>query len=144
MPKADKLFTRPEKFVAHLRSLRAERGDGKKQAVRRSLTPRQRQTVLAKTGRRCHICGGKIKGKRWSADHVFAHCQGGPHVVDNYLPAHDLCNSYRWFYGSEEFQWIMKLGVWMRTQIDRKRPHAMSLATQFIKYEQRRAARSST
>jgi 5-methylcytosine-specific restriction endonuclease McrA len=140
--KADKLFSTPQGFSLHLKALRAERKKGKRQAVMRSLTQLQRKVILAKTRGRCHVCGGKIRGERWSADHVFAHCQGGPHLVDNYLPAHDLCNNYRWFYGAEEFQWILKLGVWMRTRIEHQRPLAMSVIAQFIKYEKSRARRS--
>ena len=108
MPQAIRLFESPEQFADHLRALRAKRRERKITVratgiKRRSLRPSQRGAVLAKTGSRCHICGGKIKGKEWSADHVFAHSQGGQHVLDNYLPAHNLCNTYRWFYGAEEF-----------------------------------------
>jgi len=44
---------------------------------------------------------------------------GGENRADNYLTAHSVCNNYRWFYGPEEFQWILKLGVFMKTQIDK-------------------------
>lgn len=72
----------------------------------------------AKTGGPCHICGGLIDG-RWQADHVLAYSGGGGHAADNYLPAHELCSIYRWDYLAEEFQEILKLGVWARTQIER-------------------------
>jgi hypothetical protein len=45
---------------------------------------------------------------------------GGAHSVDNFLPAHALCNNYRWDYSAEEFQYILKLGVWIRTQIEQE------------------------
>jgi hypothetical protein len=33
------------------------------------------------------------------------------------LPAHSTCNNYRWDYLPEEFQYILKLGVWASTQM---------------------------
>ena len=40
--------------------------------IRGHLTQSDRDEILRKTGGRCHICGGKIKGN-WQADHVLAH-----------------------------------------------------------------------
>src|SRR5687767_10382179 len=99
------------RFAARLKSLRERR---KKDQLagstgRQTLTPEQRTLILSKTGNRCHICGGKIKkGENWQADHVLAHAHGGKNSVENYLAAHSICNNYRWHYGSEEFQWILK------------------------------------
>jgi 5-methylcytosine-specific restriction endonuclease McrA len=87
---------------------------------RKRLTPKQRERVLAKTRSRCHICGGKV-GTMWQADHVLAHSHGGDHAEENYLVAHALCNNYRWHYLPEEFQYIMKLGVWAKYQVEKKR-----------------------
>jgi 5-methylcytosine-specific restriction endonuclease McrA len=111
-------------------------------ARRRLLLPRERAVVLQKSGGRCHVCGGLIEGAAWQADHVFAHSAGGAHSLDNYLPAHTLCNNYRWFYGTEEFQWILKLGVWLRTQIDKRTPLGLLAGAAFVAYDRRRAARS--
>jgi len=61
--------------------------------------------VFKKTSGRCHICGGSIDGK-WQADHVFSHSVGGAHTANNYLPAHALCNNYRWDHSADEFQAI--------------------------------------
>jgi hypothetical protein len=52
------------------------------------------------------------------ADHVLSHAAGGPHKLPNYLAAHNLCNGKRWFYSPEEFQWILRIGVWARKQIE--------------------------
>jgi len=146
---ATSLFQDAEKFSTHLRALRMERLTRKTEVrvqgvKRRSLTPVQRRVVLAKTGGRCHICGGPICGK-WAADHVFPRAQGGEHAVGNYLPAHAICNGSRWFYGTEEFQWILKLGVWLRTQIEEKNDGlALILAQRFIEHEVRRNARQKS
>jgi len=110
----------PPDLRVHLIDLRSKRRQGKRDSVRRpriSLTAAERLQVLAKTSGRCHICGGKVEDERWQADHVIAHSAGGTHEVDNYLPAHSTCNNYRWDYLPEEFQYILKLGVWASTQM---------------------------
>src|ERR1700712_4814790 len=112
----------PEDLIVLLRTLRAGKVAQKQIARRRqALTLAERQQVQAKTASRCHICGGRIED-RWQADHVLAHSGGGGSEVDNYLAAHTLCNNYRWDYLPEEFQAILKIGVWARTQIERSIP----------------------
>ncbi len=143
-------FKNVAEFVAELarlqgqrEALKAERAgeNGGGRVARRSLSPADRAKVLAKTGHRCHICGGEIGSERWQADHVLAHSAGGRHEVDNYLPACATCNNYRWDYGSEEFQWILKLGVWLRTRIQTQTPLGKVAAAEFLKSESRRVAR---
>jgi 5-methylcytosine-specific restriction endonuclease McrA len=96
---------------------------------------------LNKTGKRCHICGGKIKkNEKWQADHVFPHIHGGKHSHENYLPSHSLCNRGRWHYSAEEFQWIIKLGAWTRTLIENNQLD-VTLIEKFIKKEQRKISR---
>ncbi len=134
----------PPDLRDYLISLRRQRREGKRSSTRKprsSLTAEERRRVLAKTSRRCHICGGTIEGDAWQADHVMAHSAGGIHQVDNYLPAHSLCNNYRWDYVPEEFQYILKLGVWVRTQIERGTPIGNSAASAFATYEARRFKR---
>ena len=107
---------------------------------RQRLTTEQRIEILAKTGSRCHICGGKIDGD-WEADHVLSRSKGGEHTFANYLPAHTLCNNYRWDYMSEEFQEILKLGVWARTQAQNNTKIGRDIAEGFVKYETNRIKR---
>lgn len=126
--------------------LRAERrarklGNRSRTRPRSSLSQRQRDEIFAKTAGHCHICGGYIGSERWQADHVLAHSGGGEHRLDNYLPAHALCNNYRWDYLSEEFQLIMKLGVYAKTQIERDTPLGLTIREAFCRYELQRAAR---
>ena len=147
MTKPHSLFKNAHKFAAHLRRLRRHRRN-KRLKVRSqgrgrlSLTARQRQAVLAKTGKKCHICGGAIEGV-WQADHVMPHAQGGQHRADNYLPAHNICNNYRSFYGTQEFQWILKLGVYLRTKIENEDALALQLAEKFVRHERHRDSRRS-
>lgn len=144
---ASDTFSSPEKFAERLRLLHKQRRKKKlatrQAAARKSLSKREREQVLLKTGRQCHVCGGLIDGE-WEADHVFAHALGGQHDPDNYLPAHSTCNKYRWFYGTEEFQWILKLGVWLRTQIEQEKPIGRIAAKAFCSREHTRAGRRKT
>ncbi|HEX5766493.1 MAG TPA: HNH endonuclease [Woeseiaceae bacterium] len=109
-------------------------------AKRRSLTQDERKQIAAKTGSRCHICGGPLE-PRWHADHVLAHSGGGRHSVDNYLPAHATCNNYRWDYSSTEFAEILKLGVFFRTAIEKGDAHADKLARSYLAKERQRQRR---
>lgn len=128
------------KKLLRLREERRQR-KGTNKAPRRSLTQRQRTSVLKKTGRRCHVCGGRV-GRKWHADHIASHALGGEHAEDNYLPAHELCNNYRWHYLPEEFQLIMKLGVWARTQVEKGTPIGIEIAERFAVHEERRKRRT--
>ena len=77
----------------------------------------------------------------WNADHVLAHSGGGDHSIANYLPAHRRCNSYRWDYLPEEFQEILRMGVWLRTQIEKETKVGQLSGAAFIKYERGRISR---
>jgi hypothetical protein len=72
---------------------------------------------------------------------VLAYSVGGGHAVDNYLPAHVTCNNYRWDYTAAEFQEILKLGVWTRTQVERGTSVGREIASKFSAYEVKRSAR---
>jgi 5-methylcytosine-specific restriction endonuclease McrA len=113
-----------DKFSAYLKELRARREKLKAETKslarrRKSLSSEEREIVLRKTESKCHVCGGLIDGYL-EADHVLAHSSGGDNSADNYLPAHRTCNNYRWDYLPEEFQEILRLGVWLRTQIEKQ------------------------
>ena len=138
----------PGELVVALRALRMKRrtlkrslkADGRR---RGHLTHTERERILQKTGNRCHLCGGQIEGA-WQADHVLALSGGGRHAVDNYLPAHPLCNNYRWDYLPDEFQFMLKLGVWARTQIEHDTGIGREIADSFLKAEARRIRRRKT
>ena len=79
-------------YSGYLRRLRLERRLSK--ALRKAarpkrvqLSPGERKLILAKTGGRCHICGGDV-GPLWHADHVFAFSKGGGEGAENFLAAH--------------------------------------------------------
>jgi 5-methylcytosine-specific restriction endonuclease McrA len=133
-----------QRFATRLKNLRAKRRrtKGANRRPRPALDGAARGEILKKTGGRCHICGGKIgRNEPWDADHVLAHANGGDNSSQNFLPAHKLCNNLRWFYGAEEFQWILKLGVWTRTRIELQDERLMPMLEEFLKYERRRISR---
>ena len=127
-----------------LRQLRRTGKESNRPKLRRRLSAIERADVLRKTGGRCHICGGLISGASWQADHVLAHSAGGAHAADNYLPAHAMCNNYRWDYVPGEFEVILKLGVWARTQIERGTKIGEEIERQFSRYEVARIGRRKT
>jgi 5-methylcytosine-specific restriction endonuclease McrA len=146
MREADTVFHDATDFSTHLRSLRENRlaNKSKTKNHREKITKKQRANILEKTGGHCHICGGLIDGA-WVADHVFAHTYGGENSLDNYLPAHRICNRAKWFYGTEEFQWILKMGIYFRTQLEEvENPNAVTLAKTFLEYEKHRDSRRNS
>lgn len=124
-----------------LRRARKENKEANRRPRSQRLRPPERATVLSKTGGRCHICGGPIVGNRWNADHVLPHSAGGSHSVDNYLPAHGTCNNYRWDYLAAEFEVIMKLGVWARTQVEKRTNVGRLIEERFSGHEAKRVNR---
>lgn len=137
-------IVRTDEYVAMLRDLRERRREKNKETrhhnTRRRLTADQRQEIIQKTDGRCHVCGGVIEGD-WHADHVLPHSAGGAHDVGNYLPACSLCNNYRWNYLPEEFQHALKLGIWIRNEIEKGTPLGNDAVEKFMKYEASRLRR---
>ena len=62
-----------------------------------------------------------------------SHSSGGAHSIDNYLPAHSVCNNYRWDYTPDEYQLILKLGVWLKGEILRETKIGRDAAEKFVK-----------
>jgi hypothetical protein len=136
---------KPENLKLELKALRKEREAVQKEAMkkpRRALSPEERTTILRKTGGRCHICGGTIDPEcYWEADHVLRHCVGGGGELENYLATHGLCNTYRWDHLPKEVQWILKIGVWARKQMESDSDLGKLILNGFFKYETGRESR---
>ena len=134
-----------EDLAQHLKALRLRRYETQKNAVKKrrlSLRRDERETILQKTGGRCHICGGLIDASsRWEADHVFRHAVGGGNGPENFLAAHGLCNSCRWDHLPEEMQWVMKIGIWARMQMEGKSDLGAKMLDSFFENERRREMR---
>lgn len=128
----------------HLLILRGEKDKAHKAgtARRNALSPDQRASILRKTGGRCHICGGVLDPDLyWEADHVLRHFAGGGDDLDNFLAAHGLCNTCRWHHSPEEMQWILKIGVWARRQMEGSSPLGQQMLTLFYEKERNRERR---
>ena len=113
-----------------------ERESKKSKALRTyALTKKDRYLIWDKTDGHCHICGREVDKDGYEADHVKNHSGGGSDLAENFLAACRTCNNYRWHYSPEEIQWILKLGVWAKTQIDHNNGIGKKIAEGFIKYE---------
>lgn len=102
--------------VRTIRQLCARPGRSSAVGRRGSLTSADRSAVLEKTGGTCHVCGGRA-GKKWQADHVIPHRQGGRSDVQNYLPIFKEYNRLRWFHSPEVIRIIMRLGIYAKLEI---------------------------
>lgn len=117
-----------------LQQLHAQRKANKKPNPRTTrLTPLQRAKILEKTDGCCHICGCKLEADNFQADHVQNHVGGGASKLDNFLASCNTCNNYRWHYIPEEIQWILKLGVFAKTQIETQTVAGITIAEAFLK-----------
>lgn len=61
--------------------------------------------------------------------------------AENFLPAHVTCNNYRWDYLPEEFELILKLGVWARSEVEKDSDVGLAIAKKFSQKELKRQAR---
>ena len=120
-----------------VREHKAERGG------RGALSRSKRQKLLAATGKRCHVCGGRIRGDRWVADHVFNFASGGTNDLTNFLPAHRDCNGYKWFYSSKELRWMLRMAIWARGRMIRETKFDDEILGRFWAWELRRRQRRS-
>ncbi len=131
-------ITTVEELSNRLYDLHMQRKNSKQKIKRKTLTKKQRALVLQKTASKCHICGGEVTIDKFQADHVESHCRGGSSVEDNYLPSCFTCNNYRWHYLPEELHWILKLGVFTRSFIEKQTSLGKQIGQSFIKHELRR------
>jgi 5-methylcytosine-specific restriction endonuclease McrA len=95
-----------------------------------------RKRVRAKTGGRCHVCGGPLD-LTWVADHVRPRARGGRDAERNYLPACSICNGARWHRSSTIIRRMLRLGMYLLPEIRRKT--ALGEAA-MKRYRQRRRA----
>ncbi len=134
----------PKVFSEEIRRLIDEREYGKihiNRSKRIRLSKEQRKRIFDKTDGRCHVCGGAIDINEFEADHVKNHTSGGLCNEENFLPSCGACNNYRWHYSPEELQWILKIGIWAKTQIAKETDIGKDLTDKFLKHESNREKR---
>lgn|GEM_PF-671534 len=138
----------PEGLADRLQELRKDRCQGDAKQRLEPSWPRaklDRRAILEKTAGRCHICGGVIaSGSYWEADHVFPSSGGGPSDIGNYLPAHGLCNGAKWDQSGEELQWVLKIGVWAKKQMESDSELGSTMLRRFWMQEQNRVKRQKS
>lgn len=121
---------------------RLKRKTNKVKRVRQySLSKKEREIIHSKTDGKCHICGDNVLVNKFEADHVKSHSKTGTNTIENFLPAFKTCNNYRWDYLPMELQWILKLGVWTRTEIEKGSKTGLILAEKFTEHEVKREKR---
>ncbi|SRR5258708_8979772 len=127
-----------QKLLWQLHDRRREdvRARRKDRGPRRSPSDADRESILAKTANRCHICGGTIHGDDWVADHLASFATGGESEQSNYLPAHDECNGFKWYYSPRELRWILRMGIWARNKMEKD--SGKQLRDQFWSWEKNR------
>ena len=123
-------------FVKKLRRQHLVRNKRPKVKPRQALTAEQRKMVRDKTGSRCHLCGGKIRPGEEVFDHLLAHARGGKRDPANFLVAHAACNALRRDRGPDEFQFMLRIGMWARTQMEKQKPIGQDMVAEFLAYEQ--------
>lgn len=127
----------PDALVRRLKRLHKRRKKFSRPPRRLHLHYCDRRLVFKKTGGLCHLYGGKLDGDDFAADHVLSHAAGGKSSIENFLPAHGLCNGSRWFYSAEEFKWILRMGVWARKQIEDQTRMGRCMVPEFLKKEKK-------
>lgn len=131
----------PNRF-RQLRKERDQRNAKQPLQARQHRAKLDRSAILEKTAGRCHICGGHIApGSYWEADHVFPSSGGGPSDIGNYLSAHGLCNTAKWDQSGEELQWVLKIGVWAKKQMEDDAGLGHQMLKAFWEHEQKRVMR---
>ena len=130
-------------LAAEFRKLYSERIQNKinHRKERTRLNAEKKVKILQKTNFHCHICGEKIDETDFQADHISPHSIGGTDNINNFLPSCPQCNGYGWNYLPDEIKWILKIGVWAKTQIEFETEIGKDLAQSFIFYENKREKR---
>jgi 5-methylcytosine-specific restriction endonuclease McrA len=131
LPQSDDELTKRLKDLHEARRTVQAKRKEKEQERRRQLTADERKKVFDKTRGHCHLCGGDMTQNSggelteerklvpdFVVDHIVPFASGGKDSLDNFLAAHGLCNGCRWFYSPEEFQWILRMGIWARKQME--------------------------
>ena len=105
-------INKKEILSAELRRLSKFRKDEKKKAKSRRFKKSEKEEIYNKTNGVCHICGIKLSPNKFSISEST--------TIDNesFLPACKTCKRIHDNYLPEEIKWILKIGLWAKTQIE--------------------------
>ncbi len=130
-----------DNLSAELRRLYGIRVSKKIKNERPNLSSKFKKEVLKKSHNRCHICGDNIDYDNFQVDHITPFSLGGENNIENFIASCSFCNNYKWNYLPEEIKWILKIGVWAKTQIEFETEIGKSISNEFINYEKLRENR---
>lgn len=130
-------------LAARLRQLQKQGSDQTGSGrTRLRINAQQRHKILQETANRCHICGGAITDTDYfEVDHVYPAAAGGSNKTDNLLPAHGLCNTVKSNRQGEEFQWVLKIGVWAKKHMQGESQLGEQMLKLFYEQELKRVKR---
>ena len=132
----------PIVFQKELKNIRTERRATKIKKKRNYIISKaNRVLIYQKTDGKCHICGIALSLDKYEADHIKSHSKEGSNIIENFLPSCKTCNNYRWDYLPTELQWILKIGIWARAEIEHSTSTGILIADKFIEHEKRREKR---
>lgn len=128
-------------FSAELRRLNNKRSEKKeKNSTSKNIKKSEKELVFKKTNGSCHVCGCKLEqekfsitsslGKENSIENSLPACQSCKRIFDNYLPS--------------EIKWILKIGLWAKTQIEYETEIGKDIAIEIIEQEKDRENKKKT
>lgn len=127
-----------EFLSAELRRLNNLRSEKKKDKQKtKNLKKSDKYEVFSKTNGTCHICGCELKiekfsitsslSKENSLENSLPACQSCKRIYDNYLPS--------------EIKWILKFGLWAKTQVEYETEVGKDIAIEIVEQERDRENR---
>jgi len=126
---------------AELRRLNNLRSEIKKRKTKtKNLKKSEKEEVFAKTNGTCHICGCDLEKDKFSITSSF----GKENSVENSLPACQSCKRIYDNYLPSEIKWILKIGLWAKTQIEYETEIGKNIATEIIEQEKEGERRRKT
>lgn len=126
LPYVDK----PEIFSAELRRLKGERVKSKKKKISSKTSKQEKENIFELTNGICHVCGTLLTIDNCSITSSTDHnsqeikmpaCTSCKRIYDKYLP--------------DEIRWAMRIGFWVRTQIDYETDLGNEIALRIIEEE---------
>ena len=133
MAKKEPVSTAGKQVITRFKSCQRERLKSKNtksnDTVRSRISKKQKQRLMEKTRRQCHVCGRRIvHAANCDIDHVKQRVHGGKDVEDNYLAACKRCNYLRGKLHYSEIQEAIALGKWAMLEIQKGSRKGIELA----------------
>lgn len=126
-----------EFLFTELRRLKELRSKTKLKGKVKTLKKSEKTLIYEKTSGTCHICGCELSDKKFSltssikkevsVENSMPACQSCKRLYDNYMPS--------------EIKWIIKIGMWARTQIEFETEIGQEIAIELIVSEKERELR---